>query len=151
MYDGILGGLGLPEILLVSMFFFLPLCILPMIFFLMTMQKALQRCSRHNRAMDPSQVWLMLIPVFNLVWQFIVVNNVATSLGNEFRSRNIQKEPEPGKSLGMAFCILSICSIIPILGVFTAIAALICWIMYWSKISGYSYELAELHAQDHQD
>jgi hypothetical protein len=87
-------------------------------------------------------VWLLLIPGFNLVWQFIVVSNVAKSLGNEFRSRNIQREPEPGKSIGLAFCILSVCCIIPFLGFLTAIGALICWIMYWMKVANYSSELA---------
>ena len=134
-------GLGNSELMLIAMFVLLPLWILPMIFFLLTIQKALQQCSIQNRSIDPSQVWLMLIPVFNLVWQFIIVSHVATSLGKEFRSRNIQKEPEPGKSIGLAFCILSVCSIIPFLGFLTAIAGLICWIMYWSKISTYSNEL----------
>ena len=136
-----LFGLGTTEILLITIFFLLPLWLLPMIFFLLTLQKALQLCSIQNRIGDPSQVWLMLIPVFNLVWQFILVSHISTSLGNEFRSRNIQKEPEPGKSIGLAFCILTVCSIIPFLGFLTAIGGLICWIMYWSKISTYSTEL----------
>ena len=138
---GVFGGLGTSEILLISLLVLFPLSIIPMIFYLLTIQKALQRCSPPNRSMDPGQVWLLLIPVFNLVYQFIVVSNVATSLGNEFRSRNLQKEPEPGKSIGLAYCILSVCTIIPFLGFLTGIACLICWIIYWSKISNFSSDL----------
>jgi hypothetical protein len=137
------GWNGIPEVFSVMMMFFLiPFFLLPVIFFLLTLQKALQRCSLRSRVMEPGQVWLLLIPVFNLVWQFILVSNVATSLGNEFRARNMVREAEPGKALGHAYCILGLCSVIPFVGILTSIAALICWILYWVKIAGYSSELA---------
>jgi hypothetical protein len=48
----------------------------------------------------------------------------------------------PGKSIGLAYCILGVCGFIPIVGIITSIAALVCWILYWVKISNYSAELA---------
>jgi hypothetical protein len=138
---GILGGLGLPEILLIMLLIFLPVCLLPLIFYIITLQKALQRCALENQAMDPAQVWLLLIPVFNLAWQFVVVSNIAKSLEKEFRSRNLPIEPEPGKTVGLAFCILSVCSMIPFLGFLTAVAGLVCWIVYWIKIANFSSTL----------
>jgi hypothetical protein len=138
-------GLGTTETFLMVIGLF-PFWILPMIFFSLTLQKALQRCALEHRSVDPSMVWLMLIPLFNLVWQFIIVSHLSTSLGNEFRSRNIQKEPEPGKTIGLAFCILAVGNIIPLLGFFTVIPSIICWILYWIKISSYSSELFFLNA-----
>ena len=120
----------------------LAILILPIIFFLLTLQKALGRCAPQNRTMGPGEVWLLLIPLFNLVWQFIVVSRVAVSLGNEFRMRGIPQEPEPGKTIGLAYCVLAVCSIIPILGLLISIAALVCWIIYWIKISEFSSQLA---------
>jgi hypothetical protein len=135
-----MGNLGTTEILLIL--FVIGIGLIPMIFFLITLQRAFQRVSPQNRTMEPGQVWMMLIPLFNIVWQFIVVSKMSESLAREFRERNIAVEPEPGKTLGIAFCILGICSIIPILGILSSLAALVCWIMYWVKISGYSNQLA---------
>jgi hypothetical protein len=40
-------------------------------------------------------------------------------------------------------CILACCSIIPFLGVLCSLGALVCWILYWVKIAGYSAKIAE--------
>jgi hypothetical protein len=111
------------------------------IFFILTLQKALNRCSPENRAMQPGMTWLLLIPLFNIVWIFFVVLNMAKSLGAEFKKRGIAEDEEPGKKLGLAYAILSICSAIPFLGMVIAIGAVVCFIMYWVKIAGYSKQL----------
>ena len=116
--------------------------LIPFIFYLLTLQKALNRCSPENRAMNPGMVWLTLIPLFGLVWQFFVVINVAKSLGAEFQKRGMAEEPQPGKTLGLVTCILSCCGIIPFLGILCSLGALVCWIIYWVKIAGYSAKLA---------
>ena len=50
-------------------------------------------------------------------------------------------EAEPAKGIGLAMCILTACSIIPLLGILTGIAAFVCWILYWVKIHDYSEKL----------
>ena len=72
--------------------------------FLRTLSKALGRCHPRNRAMEPHQVWLNLIPLFNLVWQFVTVSRVAESLRREFRRRRLRSD-DFGESLGLAVCI----------------------------------------------
>jgi hypothetical protein len=121
----------------------LGIMVIPVIFFLLTLQKALERCSIDSRTTTPGSVWLLLIPVFNLVWQFIIVAKISESLHNEFTKRNILEDPQPGKSIGITFCVLDVCSIIPIIGIITSIAAFVCWILYWVKISGYSSKLLQ--------
>jgi hypothetical protein len=88
--------------------------------------------------MNGGLVWLLLIPLFNIIWHFIIVGNISTSLHNEFTSRNIQQEPSPGKSVGIAMCVLYVCSIIPAFGLLCALAGFICWICYWVKVAGFS-------------
>jgi hypothetical protein len=116
--------------------------LIPAIFYLLTLQKALNRCSPESRAMQPGMVWLMLIPLFNLVWHFFVVLNIAKSLEAEFRKRGIASEPNPGKTIGLVMCILACCGIIPILGILCSLGGLVCWIIYWIKIAGFSSKLA---------
>lgn len=112
------------------------------VFYLLTLQKALNRCSPELRAMQPGLVWLMFIPLFNLVWHFFVVINVAKSLAAEFQKRGIPSDPAPGKTLGIVTCILQCCGIIPCIGGFFALGGLICWIIYWVTIAGFSRQIA---------
>lgn len=116
--------------------------LIPLIFYLLTLQKAMNRVSPENRAMAPGMVWLMFVPLFNIVWHFFIVINLAKSLGAEFKKRNITADAEPGKGIGLAMCILACCGIIPIINWFSGIATLVCWIMYWVKIAGFSGKLA---------
>lgn len=107
--------------------------LIPLIFYCLTLQKALNRCSPECRAMNPPMVWLLFIPLFNIVWQFIVVLNMAKSLAAEFQKRGIAADPNPGQTLGLVMCIANlICG--PV--------GLICWIIYWVKIAGYSNQIA---------
>lgn len=120
--------------------------LIPMIFFLLTLQNTLKAVSPENRRMSPGQVWLVFIPVFGVVWQFIVVNRIADSLADEFYKRNIlNQEARPGYSVGIAYCILGVCSIIPFLGTLASLAALVCWIVYWVKVAGYKRQLESLN------
>jgi len=83
--------------------------------------------------MTSGLVWLMLVPLFHLVWQFFVVLNVAKSLDAEFQKRGIAEERNPGQTIGIVMCVGNlICG--PV--------GLICWIIYWVKIAGYSSKLA---------
>ena len=103
------------------------------IFFLLSLSKCLAECSPRNRTMEPGQVWLNLIPFFNLVWLFITVIRISESLKNEFQARRMRSDdPEFAKMTGILYIVLSIaCG--PIGWIF--------WIMYWLKISAFKNEL----------
>jgi hypothetical protein len=138
MLEGLFQPLHLLLIMVLGLVF-----LIPGVFYLLTLQKALARCSQQARTTSPESVWLMLIPLFNLVYQFILVINVAKSLGNEFARRGIASaDPEPGKSLGIAMCVLSVCGLIPWLGRAAAFAGLFCWILYWVRVSDLSRIIA---------
>ena len=134
---------GFFGVILTLMLILVAVSVVPVIFYLLTLQKALNRCSPENRAMQPAMVWLLFIPVFNLVWHFIIVTSVAQSLNAEFRKRRIAEEPAPGKSIGLAMCILNCCGIIPLLGLLCWLGALVCWILYWVRIAGLSAKLGD--------
>jgi hypothetical protein len=83
---------ALSGVLLVGFLIFL----IPTIFFLLTLQKALTRVAPERRTMNPPMVWLGLIPLFSVVWNFIMVSALSKSLGAELTARNIPHENEPG-------------------------------------------------------
>lgn len=126
-----------------GVFILLAIIIIPAVFFLIMLQRTIEECSVENRTITPGSVWLMFIPLFNFVWQFILVIRVSETLHNEFVKRNISTEPAPGKTIGLTTCILGVCSIIPLIGFIFGIASFITWILYWVKIAGYSSRLKQ--------
>ena len=48
---------------------------------------SLQAVPPEHRKMPPGQVWLLLIPLFNLVWNFFVFQRIPESYQSFFHSR----------------------------------------------------------------
>jgi type IV pilus assembly protein PilA len=112
------------------------------ILFLLSLSTALGKCSKASRTMEPGLVWLMLVPVFGVVWQFAVVIALARSLGNEFRARGISSlEAQPGRSIGIAMCVSALCGMVPLLNLVALPAAVVLLIIYWVKVSSFSRTL----------
>jgi hypothetical protein len=118
-----------------------------LIFYLLTLQNTLKAIAPENRAMRPGQVWLLLIPVFGLVWHFIIVNNMATSIEQEYKSKGIILAGRPAYSVGITMCILFCCSSLflffMILRFITIIAAVVRWIVYWVRINNYKNKMLQ--------
>ena len=132
----LLGNLGGSEITITLVV--LLLALIPKIFYCITLKKTLLEIAPANRKMPPNNVFLLFIPLFSLVWNFIVVNKMTESLELEFRGRNLKNnESKPGYSIGMAHSVLACCTIIPLIGIFLTIAGFVCWIIYWVKINDY--------------
>lgn len=122
--------------------------LIPAIFYLLTLSKALSACSPHNQRMTPGQVWLVLIPIFGIVWHFLMIGYIADSLAAEFKERNLPlRDERPGFAIGITFLILQLCGIIPILGVLASLGGLVCWIIYWVKISEYKNQLERMQTR----
>jgi hypothetical protein len=117
------------------------------IFFLLTLYRCSSRIAPENRQMEPGLVWLNLIPCFQLIWIFFTVIRPADSLRAEFYSRQLRGGGDFGRGVGMAFAVLAVVGIptgfIPFVGFAVGIAQLVCFIMYWVKIAGYSRQLLE--------
>lgn len=136
------GGGAVLAIMFVFIGVALIVSLLPMIFFLLTLSKALGRCRPRNRTMEPGMVWIALIPLVNLVWMFINVVRVSESLRNEFRDRRWHSRSEDyGYSIGLTYCGLLIAGIIPYCGALFGIAGFVCWIIYWVKIANLSGQI----------
>jgi hypothetical protein len=135
-----LFNIGPQEVFWMFCLFLIPFALIPGIFYTLTLQRALSRCAPESRAMEPALVWLLYIPVFNLIWNFIVVSRISTSLQSEFQRRGITGL-DTGRELGLAMSILACLGLIPIVGVLAALAGIVCWILYWVKIAGLSGKL----------
>lgn len=102
--------------------------------YLLSLQKALARCSEGNRAMAPGMVWLLLIPCVSTVWIFFVVLKIAQSLGAELRQRGIAEPEAPGKVMGLIMAITAIV-FFPVTPIF--------WVVHWVQVAGASKLIAD--------
>lgn len=72
-----------------------------------TLRRALFACSRGNRALPPALLWVELLPVIGLAWQFVNVVVLAKSLEDECRARGVAYR-RPGQRLGLTSFALQI-------------------------------------------
>jgi hypothetical protein len=89
-----------------------------------------------HQKIPAGQVWLLLIPLFNLVWNFFVYPRVSASYQSYFESRGRTDVGDAGRGLGLGYAICCACSIIPVVGGFVGLAALVLWILFLVKIYG---------------
>jgi hypothetical protein len=62
------------------------------IWFMISLQTAMNTVSQQNRKMDGGLVWLNLIPLFNFVWTFVFNIALRNSYRKEFQSKGIREE-----------------------------------------------------------
>jgi hypothetical protein len=132
--------------------------VIPAILFFLSQQKILQVISPENREMSPGSVWLQLIPVFGLVWQFIVVTRISHSVTKELASKVGESildhsqeqikgtDESPTYTIGIAYCILTTLGVIinysarysspnlRLIGSLFFLTGMVCWITYWVRL-----------------
>jgi hypothetical protein len=134
-----MGNLGYQELLLVGIV--LVLFIIPVIFFLVTLQNTLRVIEPQNRTMQPGNVWLVLIPFFGIVWAFIMVNAIANSCKVQLEQYGVYHEQKPTYGVGIGWAVSSALSlIVPFFSLFS----LTMLIVYWIKVNETRKQLLEL-------
>ena len=133
--------------------------LIPAILFVLTQYRTLRIISPENREMSPGSVWLQVIPVFGLVWQFFVVIRIAHSISKEMASNigesildnsqvQIKESDEPSTyTIGLAYCTLTtlggiinysighISSYLKLFGPLFVLTGMVCWIIYWVRLA----------------
>jgi hypothetical protein len=128
-----------------------PAVVLPVVaLFLSSIARAVVRVTPENRRLSPGQVWLNLLPVFNLVWLPITVDRVAESIRRECEDRGLDDDGVSyTRFAGLTWLTLSAFSL-PALVLardvwcFAALVvpfAVIFWFAYWAQIGHYARRL----------
>ncbi len=79
---------------------------------------ALAEVPERDRPMQPGMVWLSLIPLFGVVWVFVVALRTADALNNEFDARRLRGGGDHGKTLGIIYAVLF--AVLHVSGIFSA-------------------------------
>ena len=106
----------------------------------------LKAIPEEHRRMPPGQVWLLLIPLFNLVWNFFVFQRIPESYQSLFYSRGRTDVGDAGKGIGLWYSIAAACAIVPCLNYIAGPAALVLLIIYLVKIFGLKGQLPQVLA-----
>jgi hypothetical protein len=124
---------------------------LPVVFlFLSSIARTVSRVTPENRRIEPAQVWLNLLPVFNLVWLPITVDRVAGSIRDECEDRGLDDDGiSYTRFAGLTWLVLSVFSAPALLlaGELPCFAALffplavIFWFAYWAQVASYAHRL----------
>ncbi|SFC01535.1 hypothetical protein SAMN05421747_10396 [Parapedobacter composti] len=115
-------------------------------FYANTIRKTLLLIAPENRLMTPRMAWLVIIPIFNIYWNFEVASRMADSLTNEFYDRKIAEEENPGRATGRWYAWLFLASNIPLspfIVFLSALGSLAYFIVYWVKINNFRNLLVE--------
>jgi hypothetical protein len=129
------------EVVIIAMvigFIAIALILLVYILFLVNLKKMLDQVNPDNRMVPPANVFLMLIPIFSLVYGFILFPKISASLKNEYDLRGMILPGDGLKGLGNALAGLSLLGAIlnyvrtPVNGI-VSLAVLVIFIIYWVK------------------
>jgi phosphatidylglycerophosphate synthase len=111
--------------------------------FLAEVARLLRRVEPNNRRMEPGQVWLNLIPVFNVIWVTVTIERVAESLRAEFTARGLHGPDEKyGRKTGLTVLALLV-SAVPLypVAIVTYPLAFGYWMAYWKHLNRYAARL----------
>ncbi|WP_312138172.1 hypothetical protein [Sphingobacterium sp.] len=132
-----------PEVLAdfqrLAIIFFI-LIILVWILFANTVRNTLKLISKENQAILPNQAWFLVIPFFNIYWNFEVARRLSYSLNNEFYDRKIAVEENPSMGAGMTFAWSFLIYNLPFpifWKMLSMIVSLVYFVTYWFKINQY--------------
>ncbi|MCX8109252.1 MAG: hypothetical protein N3G20_10655, partial [Verrucomicrobiae bacterium] len=87
-----------------------------------------------HRKMEPTLVWLLLIPCFPIVWNFFVFLRLSDSYLSYFSAQGRTDVGDCGRGLGLGYAICFACSVVPYIGVLAALAAIVLLILYLVKV-----------------
>ncbi|WP_028295396.1 hypothetical protein [Olivibacter sitiensis] len=113
--------------------------------YVVSVRSTIKLIAPENRFIQPNHAFLLLLPIFNVYWQFVVANRLSDSLTNEFYDRKIAEEENPGRSTGRVFAVLSLLVSLPIpsVSMVFALAYMTYFVLYWTKVIHFKHVLAE--------
>ncbi len=107
------------------------LAIQALICYLLT--KCLREVPEQHRQVTPGKVWLLMIPLFNLIWAFFVFMPMSDSFKRSFNSVGRHDVGDCGRQIGLWYCLCGVASLVPYAGSLAGLAGLVLLILYLVK------------------
>lgn len=94
------------------------------------------------RQIEPSMVWLLMVPCFSIIWNFFVFRRVPQSFQNYSRALGIHDTGDCGQLLGTWYAGLCATGLIPWVPVITGPVALVLLVMSLVRYNDLSQRIA---------
>lgn len=123
------------DILLIGLMVLLPFFILK-IFFCWSCYKTQNQIPLSYRLAPAGLCWLILIPVIGYIFEWIMLPFILPNSIRQYKSNDplVAAKANSLMGVGLAFVILPLLSVIPLVNISAWIAEFILWIVYWVKI-----------------
>ena len=136
---------AMQAVVLIVAFLFLLVMVGVAIFIIYLLYNLLNALPPQYRLMEPGMVWLLLIPCFNIIWNFFVYPQVARSYQNYFNAHGRTDVGDCGAGLGVAYAVCALLASIPCLnyvtGIFCGPAMIVLTIVYFVRLYGLKKEI----------
>jgi len=109
--------------------------------YLLTLSRTIESIRPEFRKVEPGQAWLGFIPIFHLIWPFIINKRVAESIKADMEDRGIDEAGDYGKQIGTIYPAVRIGGNIPLIGILCTLAYLVLFIMWWVKLGNFRNKL----------
>jgi hypothetical protein len=115
-----------------------------------SMERALRACDPTSRKMQLGHSWLIFVPLFGFIWQFVAVNKVSESLATEYHLRGWKSdEGRPGIETGLIACVVILVVFLlrvlivvhPGISVMMSLAVCICMYMHRERLNAFTERL----------
>lgn len=113
--------------------------------------KTINLIKEENRCLRKGHAWLMILPLFNIYWNFIVVRRMVDSFNNEFYDRQVAVEENPTLKMGYLFAGAFLAYNFPMpmfIGLVVFIISTVGLLLYLIKIIEYKKLLIETSRTD---
>jgi len=113
------------------------LIVIPFIFFVLyinAISKTLRAIDPEMRTQSPAMAWLLLIPVFNVIWFFFLIKAIQEGFGRMQDAGRLKKEVDTGYNMGLAAGVCWVASIIPRLMFLAFIPLFVFSVLHWNKL-----------------
>lgn len=105
------------------------------------------RLPHEHRKISAGSVWLLLIPLFSLIWNFFVFQRIPESYKSYFDEQGRTDVGDCGKTIGLWYSICAVVTIVPCVNYISGPAALVLLIIFLVKVMGLRSQIPVANSQ----
>lgn len=113
------------------------------VFYIRAISKTIKAIDPEYRTQAPGMAWLLLIPVFNVIWFFFLLKAIKTGFLRMYENKRISQPIDTGYTYGIAMGCCWAAIFIPKLIFIALIPMFVFSILHWTKLNNARKRLSE--------
>ncbi|MBU3586107.1 hypothetical protein [Polynucleobacter sp. AM-26B4] len=113
------------------------------VFYIRAISKTIKAIDPEYRTQSPGMAWLLLIPVFNVIWFFFLLKSIKTGFLRMYESQRVSQPIDTGYTYGIAMGCCWAAIFIPKLIFVALIPMFVFSILHWTKLNNARKRLSE--------